>query len=237
MIKQAPSESQLMGLLDYQFKDGDLLTHALTHPSVVAHPSEASGRGKRRFTDYERLEFLGDRVLGVVVAELLYKSFPKDPEGDLAKRFAALAREETLAQVAKTIKLGQHLRLSPGEDSSGGRENPRVLADACEALIGALYLDGGFQAAHIVITRLWTPLINEISAPPKDAKTRLQEWAQARGLGLPRYVVTDQGGPAHNPVFLVEVSVDGQVPAKGQGASKRVAEQDAAASLLKVLQS
>ncbi len=231
MSRKAPPDQDLSGRLDYPFRDGALLTQALTHPSVIA--SQATG--KRRFTEYERLEFLGDRVLGLVVAELLYKSFPNEPEGDLAKRFAALVREETLAQVAHTLRLGAHLRLSPGEDSSGGRDNPRVLADACEALIGAIYLDGGFEPAQRVVTRLWSALLDQISAPPKDAKTRVQEWAQARGLGLPRYVVCEQGGPAHNPHFVVEVQIDTVTPAQGSGTSKRAAEQAAATSLLKGL--
>jgi len=231
MTKQTPVDSGLVERLGYRFCDGGLLIKALTHPSVT------EGRSKRRFTDYERLEFLGDRVLGVVVAELLYKSYPSDPEGDLAKRFAALVREETLAQVARAIDLGRFLRLSPGEDGAGGRDNPRVLADACEALIGAVYLDGGFEKAHGLVNRLWNPLLSDSSSPPpKDAKTRLQEWAQARGLGLPCYRIADQGGPAHNPLFMVEVTVQDHACAMGRGASKRAAEQDAADSFLKGLQ-
>ena len=217
--------------LGYGFRDPSLLTQALTHPSVT------KGRSKRRFTDYERLEFLGDRVLGLVMAELLYQRFPQEPEGDLAKRHVALVRREALARVAQHLRLGDHLSLSVGEDGTGGRENPGLLADACEAVIGAMFLDGGFDAARDFIRRHWTPLVDELSAPPKDAKTRLQEWAQAQALGLPVYTVTGQDGPAHNPIFLVDVSVPGYPPVSGRGNSKRMAEQAAATALMEAVKS
>ena len=230
MSKSAPQE-KFKEALGYTFRDPGLLTQALTHPSV------AFGRAKRRFTAYERLEFLGDRVLGLVMAEMLYQTFPNDPEGDLAKRHVALVRREALARVAHSIDLGAHLSLSNGEDSAGGRDNPGLLADACEAIIGALFVDGGFDVAKTFVLHHWTPLLTELVAPPKDAKTRLQEWAQAQGLSLPEYTVTGQEGPAHNPVFLVEVTVTGYAPATGRGSSKRVAEQAAATALMEAVKS
>ena len=219
--------SQILG---YEFRDAGLLEQALTHPSVI------SGRAKRRFTEYERLEFLGDRVLGLVMAEVVYQHFPDEPEGDLAKRHVALVRREALARIARIIHLGDYLHLSVGEDSSGGRENPGLLSDACEAVIGAIFVDGGFDPAREFIRRLWLPLLDDLSAPPKDAKTRLQEWAQAQGLGLPHYSVTGQMGQAHNPVFEVQVTVVGNAQqASGSGSSKRVAEQAAAAAFLEAV--
>jgi len=173
----------------------------------------------------------------LVMAELLYHTFPNEPEGDLAKRHVALVRREALARVAQIIHLGDHLTLSHGEDNAGGRDNPGLLADACEAVIGAMFVDGGFDAARRFVRQNWMPLLTELSAPPKDAKTRLQEWAQAQGLPLPSYVVTGQDGPAHSPDFLVQVQVQGHAPQMGRGSSKRVAEQAAAAAFLEVVKS
>ena len=217
-------------VVGYQFRNLALLEQALTHPSVV------HGRTKRRFTEYERLEFVGDRVLGLVMAEVVYQHFPTEPEGDLAKRHVALVRREALARVAQAIRLGDYLILSHGEDSAGGRDNPSLLADACEAVIGAMFMDGGFEVARNFIRAHWLPLLTELSSPPKDAKTRLQEWAQGQGFGLPFYTVTGQDGLAHNPVFVVEVKVSGHAAtASGKGSSKRMAEQAAAAAFLEAV--
>src|SRR5262249_13182931 len=156
----------LAAILGHEFARPELLEQALTHPS--------SGAG---FT-YERLEFLGDRVLGLVVAEMVFHAFPAEPEGSLARRFAALVRKETLVRVAESVELGAHLRLSKSEAEQGGRISGNVLADACEAAIGALFLDGGYDASRRFIERHWQPLMAEQSEPPQDAKTALQEWAQ-----------------------------------------------------------
>jgi ribonuclease-3 len=147
---------------------------------------------------YERLEFLGDRVLGLIIAKLLFQRFPAEPEGDLARRLAALVRKETLA---------------------GGAENPSVLADACEAVIGALYLDGGLAAAERFVLSYWTPFLEAEDTPPQDAKTALQEWAQGRALPLPAYREVARNGPPHEPHFTVEVRVEGHEPARAQGAA------------------
>jgi ribonuclease-3 len=212
--------------LQHEFARPELLRRALTHPSLA-------GGGAR---SYERLEFLGDRVLGLVVAEMLFRRFAEEPEGDLAKRHAMLVRRETLALVARELDLGPLLELSPGEEDSGGRANPAILADACEAVFGALYLDGGIEAARRVIVEHWTALLELDATPPQDNKTALQEWAQARGLPLPAYRVAGQSGPPHDPRFVVQVAVEGQAAASGEGGSKRAAEQAAAGTLLARLQ-
>ena len=219
---------QLSSRLGYRFKKPELLQQALTHPSL--QPGSA-GRGP-----YERLEFLGDRVLGLVVADMLFNTFPGENEGDLARRHAALVRRESLARIAGEIGLGQALSLSRSEEETGGRHNAGTLADACEAVLGALFADGGLMPAAELIRKLWTPLMAEMTAPPKDAKTALQEWAQARAMGLPVYSTLGVEGPPHNPEFLIGVAIEGVAEASGRGPSKRVAEQAAAAHLLEQLE-
>lgn len=216
----------LCARLGHRFHQQDLLVQALTHPSV------AQGRAPRRVTPYERLEFLGDRVLGLVVADMLFHRFPAEPEGALARRHAALVRRDSLAAVAGTIGLAPCLNLSKGEEDAGGRANPSLLADACEAVIGALFADAGFDIAARFVRGAWTGPMEATAAPPKDAKTGLQEWAQGRGRPLPVYKVVGQEGPPHDPTFVVQVTVQGEEPVTGAGASKRVAEQAAAATLL-----
>lgn len=215
--------ARLAALLDYGFQDRALLEAALVHPSA---------REGRQPSDYQRLEFLGDRVIALVVADLLYRRFPQESEGELARRLAALVRREAIAGVADRLELGQALVLARSEDSASGRRNPTTLADACEAVIGAVYADGGFESAAILVRRLWAPLLDGQGAAPRDAKTALQEWAQARGRGLPVYAVASVEGPAHEPAFRVSVAVAGESPEQGGGRSKREAEQAAAAALL-----
>lgn len=212
----------LAARLGHGFARPALLTEALTHLSAT----------ERRSAAYERLEFLGDRVLGLIIAETLLERFPKEREGDIAKRHVALVRREALAQVARTIRLGEHLKLSRSEADAGGRDNDALLADAMEAVIAALYLDGGLEAARRFVLRAWEAQLAVSGRPPQDAKTGLQEWAQGRGLPLPAYREVGREGPAHQPVFTVEVTVSGQDPAEGTGPSKRVAEQEAAQALL-----
>jgi ribonuclease III len=163
---------------------------------------------------------------------MVYRAYPAEAEGDLAKRFAALARREALARVAESIDLGSHLRVSRGEEEQGGRSSHTLLADACEAVIGALYLDGGLPAAQAFVERWWRPLLDQQAEPPQDAKTALQEWAQGQGLPLPHYRLCGSEGPAHDPVFEIEVSLPGREPARAQGRSRRSAEAAAAALLL-----
>ncbi|HXV22944.1 MAG TPA: ribonuclease III [Alphaproteobacteria bacterium] len=217
------SLASLSEALGHRFAAPSLLRFAVTH-------SSASGRG---VTANERLEFLGDRVLGLVIADLLYRHFASEDEGHLARRFAVLVSRESLAQVAGRIGLARFLTLARGEEESGGRTNPAILADACEAVIAALYLDGGLEAARRFIEGEWGKLMQQDERPPQDPKTALQEWAQAAGRKLPSYIVVGSEGPAHEPLFTVEVRVEGLPPALGTGRSKRAAEQAAAAESLR----
>ena len=212
-------------ILERRFTRPDLLRQALTHSSAARSRSD-------HWVSYERMEFLGDRVLGLVTARLIYERFPDEDEGALARRHAALVRREALARVAERIGLGEHLVMSRGEAEAGGRRNPSLLADACEAVIAALYLDGGLEAAHRFIHRHWEPLMEEESSPPQDAKTALQEWAQAHGLPLPAYAETGREGPPHAPVFTVQVSLEGLGAVTASGPSKRAAQQVAAEAML-----
>lgn len=221
----APSFERIEKLLGHRFADRRLLEQALTHAS-------AAGPGR---PSNERLEFLGDRVLGLAVARLLFEQFPGDREGDLGKRLAHLVDRRTLAGVARELDLAPALRLSHGEAGSGGRANPTILADAVEALIGALFLDAGYEAAERAVHRLWSTRVRAHERPPRDPKTTLQEWAQGRGLPLPEYHVLETSGPPHAPLFRVEVSIPGVPAATGEGSSKREAEQRAAEAMLQTL--
>jgi ribonuclease-3 len=230
MNDTASALQTLPELLDHGFANDELLTEALTHPSAMGR------RGGRRH-HYERLEFLGDRVLGLVVADLLWRRFPNEAEGELTRRHAHLVRGEALAEVALAVGLGRHLIVSKSEDASGVRANPRVLADVCEAVIAALYLDGGLGVATRFVERWWEPRLAALGAPPRDPKTALQEWAQARGLPLPSYKSVPGDGPAHRRLFTVTVRVEGLPPASAIGSSKRAAETAAAAAALAALDS
>jgi len=226
-------------LIGHAFARPELLTEALTHPS--ARPHLPGGRRSRRAFkgeprgDYERLEFLGDRVLGLVIADLLWRSFEHEREGPLTRRLTNLVRRDALARVATAIGLDRHLILSPAEAAAGAARNPGILADVVEAVIAAIYLDGGLPAAFAFIERFWGPLIGEMAAPPSDAKTALQEWAQARGLPLPAYEVVAMSGPDHAPHFTLAVRVAGQAEVSATASSKRAAETAAAAALLERL--
>ncbi len=224
---------RLAAVIGYQFVRPELLTEALTHPSALPPPQRRRTRPRPSAArGYERLEFLGDRVLGLVIADLLWRRFATEPEGPLTRRYASLVRGATLTRVAEAIGLGSYLMLSPAEASAGGAANPGILADSCEALIAAIYLDGGLPAAAAFVLRWWGPLLGEMAGPPSDPKTALQEWAQARGLALPVYELTAASGPDHALRFTVSASVAGCEPAVATASSKRLAEAKAAAALL-----
>ena len=208
-----PSED-LEHLLGHRFARPELLEEALTHPSAPQR-------------SYERMEFLGDRVLGLAVAELLFHRFPQESEGKIARRHAKLASREALAAVACALDLQSFLRIA-----GGTRASDTILADCCEAVLGALYLDGGWEPARRFVAQAWENLIAADLAPPSDAKTALQEWAQGRGLPLPAYREVGRTGPAHAPEFVVEVSLAGRAPSRGAGRSKREAERAAAEAML-----
>lgn len=209
--------------IGYSFRNSGLLKLALTHPSVNSEKSN------------QRLEFLGDAVLGAAVAKILYDLYPDEQEGELARRHAALVCGDTLAQVGRDLRIGDMLAFGLSELQAGGHNTASNLEDALEALIGALYVDGGMSAAERFILPRWSELAKRITSPPKDAKTSLQEWAQARGLPIPSYEILETTGPAHAPLFTIEASVKGHSPAQAQGNSRRVAEQAAAQLLLKAL--
>ncbi|HET8728403.1 MAG TPA: ribonuclease III [Alphaproteobacteria bacterium] len=221
--------ADLAQALGHVFARPELLREAMTHPSI-----DPDYRGGARF-GYERLEFLGDRVLGLVVAQWLLELYPAEPEGALARRHTGLVRRETLAAIAATLGLGRYLLLSSGEEVAGGRDNRAILADACEAVIAALYLDGGLKAAEKFIRSAFTEALHQDAPPPQDAKTALQEWAQARGKPLPRYETVSRSGPDHDPVFEVRVEVEGLASATASGPSKRAAAKEAAARMLAAL--
>lgn len=211
--------------LGHSFKDQALLKRALTHASADAIVSN------------ERLEFLGDRVLGLIVAEKLHALYPQDAEGALALKFNALARGAACARAAIAAGLAEHVILANSEKSAGGRDKPAILSGVCEAVIAALYLDGGMAAAQAFVERYWADMFDELSHDMRDAKTRLQEWAQARGkdAAAPVYSLKDRAGPDHAPRFVVEAQVTGFDPVRGEGGSKRQAEQDAATRLLQIV--
>lgn len=227
-----PGDADLAARLGHEFGNPEILAEALTHQSAVARRGAGASAGAG---SYERLEFLGDRVLGLIVADLLLRRYPDESEGELALRLAGLVRREALTAVAREIGLGAHLRLERGESATGLRKNPALLADACEAVIGAVYLDGGFEVARAVVEPLWRSLVESARQPPQDPKTVLQEWAQGRGLALPKYVEVGRRGPDHAPCFTVEVRVQGRAPERGEGRSKRLAEQAAARRALALL--
>lgn len=209
--------------LGYHFADAELLQRALTHSSTGAD-------------NYERLEFLGDRVLGLVIADIVYKTFQHENEGGMAKRHSALACTETLAEIANTIGLPDVAILSDGERAAGGVKNENLLADSMEAIIGAIYLDRGLEACHTVIQGLWGEKVHILKEPPIDPKTGLQEWAQARKLGVPAYDVVKREGPDHAPFFHISVTVKNYGMQIGTGNSRRVAEKDAAKKMMAFLE-
>ena len=215
----SPSSSDLEERLGHKFADRDLLRRALTHSSANAKVSN------------ERLEFVGDRVLGLIVAEDLHRLYTDDQEGALALKYNALVRQEACARAAEAAGLGDHLILAASESQSGGRRKGAILAGACEAVIAALYEDGGMDAARRFVECYWAEQYADLGSDMRDAKTALQEWAQAR-KSAPSYELVGREGPDHAPRFAVQVSLKGRDPETGEGGSKREAEQDAARKML-----
>ena len=211
--------------IGYRFKDAALLEQALTHISAL------SG-ARNRAASYQRLEFLGDHVLGLVISDMLFRTFARADEGEMSRRLADLVRKEACADVGRAIGLGAAIRLGASEANAGGRGRTAILADVCEALIGAVFIDGGYAPAAALIERFWTARMLEPARPLRDPKTVLQEWAQARGMAPPCYREIARSGPDHYPEFRVAVNVPDRAPAEGTGRSKRAAEQAAAAALL-----
>ena len=231
MILRPRKFKALETALGYKFKSEKLLERALTHASVRGNDAKRA--------DNERLEFIGDRVLGLAIAEMLHSAHPDSSEGDTARRYNALVRGEACARFARQLELGQYLILSPSEVDSGGRDKENILADAIEAVLGAIFLDGGFLKARDVIGRVWgvEPGTTQTATVVVDPKSALQEWAQGRGLPLPRYIALERTGPDHSPQFRTEVRVETLSPAQGSGPSKRSAEQSAASAMLDAVKS
>ncbi len=217
--------SALESRIGYRFIEADMLESALTHISAL--------KGARnRASSYQRLEFLGDHVLGLVISDMLYRTFPKADEGELSRRLADLVRKETCAEVARAIDLGAAIRVGASEANAGARSRPAILADVCEDLIVAVYLAGGYKAAEGLVERLWEVRLRATAQPLRDPKTVLQEWAQARGLSTPVYREVARSGPDHNPEFRVAVQLPTFGPTAGVARAKRAAEQAAAAAML-----
>lgn len=212
---------ELQEILKYRFKDESLLKKAITHSSVNSHVDG----------NYERLEFLGDRVLGMATASLLYRIFSSEPEGSLSQRFVRLVCKETVAEMALNLKLNHFMKVL----SDDLRNNENVLCDVMEAVIGAIYIDAGIDAAVEFVSNHWRELIDKNTTPPKDAKTALQEWAQHRGMDKPQYAVVRREGSEHEPIFIMEVTV-GQKKALGEGHNKKQAEFAAAKAMLELVQ-
>lgn len=210
--------------LGYRFKKEATLVRALTHSSLKG--------SKKVHEDNERLEFLGDRVLGLAIVELLAKTYPAATEGELARHLNRLVKGETCAKVGRAMNIGEYLMLSESEAGSGGRLKATIIADAVEAVLGAIFLEAGYEKARDVVLRLWENEEVSFGNAAADPKSALQEWAQGQGLALPNYVEVERTGPDHAPRFTSEVRIRGKQPARGEGASKRAAEQAAASEML-----
>lgn len=217
------NSSDLEAALGHSFKDEQLLVQALTHPSLDGSPH------------YQRLEFLGDRVVGLVIAEALYELFPDEREGSLSRRLTYLVRRETLGEIALEVGLAPYIHMSESAETSGGRKNTALLSDVLEAVIAALYQEGGYALARDFIHRHWQSRLTASDVVLKDAKSALQEWAQGRGLAAPSYNVVDRSGPDHDPTFRIAVEIPDFGKAEAEGSAKRDAEQEAARILLERL--
>jgi ribonuclease III len=217
--------SALEHAIGHAFHDKNMLHNAITHVSALS--SEEGRRGS-----YQRLEFLGDRVLGLIVAHMLTATFPDEDEGELSRRLADLVRKESCADVASAWNVGSYLKLGGGFVTAG-RRNRAILGDVCEAIIGAVHLDGGYDAARAVVEAAFAPRMNASARPVRDGKTALQEWAQGRGLPIPDYVLIERSGPDHSPTFRIAAAIAGLKSAEGVGTSKRIAEQAAAEAFLR----
>ena len=222
-LKAAAAEIETR--IGYIFKDASLLATAFTHVSALKS-------GRNRGDSYQRLEFLGDHVLGLVVSDMLYRAFPAGDEGELSKRLADLVRKETCADVARALGLLDGIKLGSVGAGAGARLRKSVLGDICEAVIGAIFLDGGYPAAEEFVQRNWVERMRKPVRPLRDAKTVLQEWAQGRGLPTPVYREVERSGPHHDPHFKIAVDVQGFEPAEGEGGSKRAAEKAAAQAMI-----
>ncbi len=217
--------SELYEILGYSFKDESLIREALTHPSLEGTPS------------YQRLEFIGDRVLGLAIAGWMFELHPNADEGGLASRHTNLVRREACAKIAADLNLGDFIHMAKSSEDTGGRKRETIIADVCESVIGAIYLEAGYLEAEKFIRKFWHEMAHNVKVAKRDAKTRLQELVQSRGKSTPVYTTIDKKGPDHQPTFTIVVSVQGEGEEKAKGFSKRDAEQLAAEKILKRLKS
>ncbi|MDA9770629.1 ribonuclease III [Emcibacteraceae bacterium] len=217
--------SELYEILGYSFKDESLIREALTHPSLEGTPS------------YQRLEFIGDRVLGLAIAAWMFELHPNADEGGLASRHTNLVRREACAKIAANLNLGDFIHMAKSSEDTGGRKRETIIADVCESVIGAIYLEAGYLEAEKFIRKFWHEMAHNVKVAKRDAKTRLQELVQSRGKSTPVYTTIDKKGPDHQPTFTIVVSVQGEGEETAKGFSKRDAEQLAAEKILKRLKS
>jgi ribonuclease-3 len=220
---------ELIKVLNYQFTNENLLKQALTHPSVIQTPHIKTAH-------YERLELLGDTVLSLVITELLLEKYPEDNEGALAKKRATLICGDILSNIAHQLGIHEYIIMSGGEEKAGGKTNPRILENVVEALIGAMYLDGGLEVCKKFICEFWAEALENTTAVPVDPKAYLQEWAQKSGKSIPNYAILEQEGPAHKPIFTVEVTVEDLPKFQAQGSSRKIAEKLAAEQVIIYIQ-
>ncbi len=225
MSHRTKGHGKLEARLGHKFADPELLDRALTHSSAIAP-------ARRVASYYQRLEFLGDRVLGLVVADMLYRKMPRATEGDLSRALNALVRKETCAAIARGLELGHELNLGDSEARTGGADKDAILGDVIEAVIGAVYIDAGLGPAYEIVERLFGAHMGETGNTRADAKTSLQEWAQGRGLEPPAYVETGRTGPDHAPEFTISVRLQGFAEVTATGPSKKLAEHKAAEAFL-----
>ena len=217
--------AKLEEAIGHRFKDRSLLEMALTHISALTGTPTVGPH-------YQRLEFLGDRVLGLVAADLVYRRFPDIAEGALSRRFNLLVRKETCAEVAESWNVAPHIRLGIGEKQSGLRKKAALLGDVCEAIIAAVFLDAGFDVAFKVVESAFAGKLAEPGRVTRDAKSRLQEWAMGLGMPAPTYRLVERTGPDHAPVFIISAELPGYESVRGEGASKKIAEQKAARAFM-----
>jgi ribonuclease-3 len=225
-----PARDQLQQFLSYQFSDYTHLNQALTHPSFQNEKETAEG-------DYQRLEFLGDAILGMLLADMLYSRYPEANEGELSRTRSQLAEQSTLAGIARERGFGEFIRVGRGEEQSAGRNKDSILCDVLEAIIAAVYLDGGFEAARLVVAELFVELLDaplELTAS-RDAKSELQELLSFKGMAPPEYRLVDESGPPHDRQFKFIILIEGRVTGEGHGRSKKIAQQAAAARTLELL--
>jgi ribonuclease III len=224
-VSARAAQAAIEARIGHKFSDSALLATAFTHVSALKS-------ARKRGDSYQRMEFLGDHVLGLIVSDMLYRAFPNADEGELSKRLADLVRRESCADVAKSLGLFDDIKLGAVGAGAGARLRKSVLGDICEAVIGAVYLDGGYSAASQFVERNWTERMRKPRRPLRDPKTVLQEWAQGKGLPTPVYREVERTGPHHDPQFRVAVDLQGFTPAEGIGGSKRAAEKDAASVMI-----